>query len=178
MGIVEDIFMLIITLMLTIIIVFLLVKMRGKKMFVLAMIIGMIVIAFSWAYTMSIPFRQEVNMLFHSESQHVYRIEHAAYHIPLPPNTIFSYRTSSTAAMYFTRTSKDGIIKFFDDLSQSPIIILEPEDSLSGFSFHATLLLYYEQQNFIVKIKPSLRQGRWEIYIDVNKPRENMFFGL
>ena len=155
--------MLIPALIITITVIFLLAITLSKKMFVLVMIICVAMIVFACTYTVSPHLRQEVNTLFNIEYQH-HIIGNIGYRIPLPPRTAFEYRSSNTSAMYITGTSKDDIIKFFGDLSQSiPTVTVETEETLTIVSF------YYEQRNIIVEISPSLRQGRWNLYIDVKE---------
>ena len=138
--------------------------MKVKKMMIaLVGIIAVMLITSTYAYLFIHPFKQGVDMIFKNKTQHEYRIENVEYYIPLPPRTVFAYRTSDTQAKYFTATNRDDISKFYGDLIQANSNISSKlVDDLMVLSFP------YEQNNFTVRIKPYLGSNKWEMSIDVD----------
>ena len=133
-----------------------------KKPMIVFSVIIVAVISLVCTYAVNYSFRQWVDMMFNNKTQHGYRIGNIEYYIPLPPKTIFIYRTSETQSKYKTMTSYDDIIAFFDSLSQSCIMVNRERagDGLILLSFS------YMQRDFVIEIESSTRQDSWSFFID------------
>jgi hypothetical protein len=141
-------------------------KIRGRikvrKTMIVVVISCLALISVACAYIFSVQFRQGIDMVFNNQAQHGYRIENVEYKIPLPPKTIFAYRTSETQAKYITKTAKDDIIKFYGDLSGTNSNVNSwQKGDFTVFSFS------YNQRNFVIELKQSSSSNKWDLLIDI-----------
>lgn len=164
-----SLFILISVLILAILIIVIARFAASKKVWkIMTAIVGIIVVTlilFGCAYMFNRPLREGVDMIFDNKTQHDCRIGNTVvYYVPLPPKTIFAFRTSETGARYVTRTTKDDMLSFFSNLDE----LSSPENSWQEDDF-TVLSFWYEQKSFIVKIEQSEHDGKWGFFIDLNE---------
>ena len=97
-------------------------------------------------YILNTPFRQEINMIFNSATKHIYILDKQQNDIPLPPSTVFKYRSSDTLAAYVSKLSAGAISDFYSQLAENGAFLKEKENGA------IKLLFKYHGENFVVII--------------------------
>lgn len=147
-------------LILIIMLIFCILILKRNKGIAFIFTVGIIVVGIISGYLFYTPFRRNVDMLFNNKRYHEYRIQNIAYEIPLPPKTIFLYRSSDTQAKYMTKTDRDNIISFYNNLCKENANIDQASDTITILRFP------YKNNNATIEIKKK-SESLWELLIDI-----------
>ena len=128
------------------IVVVILIFVQYRKKGVVAIILCFVLGGIFCVYILNTPFRRESNMIFSPTTKHVYILNEQKNDIPLPPSTIFKYRSSDTLAAYVSKSSADEISDFYSRLVENGTWLKEKENSA------IKLLFKYHGDNFVIKI--------------------------
>jgi len=130
-------------------------------------IIGIIILSATFlslglfaTYHINHQFKQFYDMAFNNVSHHVSRLEHQAISIPLPPKTIFSFRFSDAGATYLTKTKKNEIIDFYDNIAEpnSFRVVKEKDETILPFKYH--------KEAFVIIIKKGTNSQTMYLTVD------------
>jgi len=130
-----------------------------KKAFIAVAVISTITLLVSiYAFLFYFPFRLQIKMdlSISGVSTHT-----AGGYLPLPPKTVFVSRFSSTGAQYITNTKEEGIIKYYNIISEDGSFESREKGEETILSFS------YRQTHFNVTIIKTTHWRRGEFIVEV-----------
>ena len=141
------------------IVVVILIFVQYRKKGVVAIILCFVLGGIFCVNILNTPFRRESNMIFSPTTKHVYILNEQKNSIPLPPSTIFKYRSSDTLAAYVSKSSADEISDFYFRLAENGTSLKKGENSA------IKILFKYNGDNFVVTIDENDNNSNFTIDI-------------
>lgn len=117
-----------------------------KTSAIIAIILCFVLGGIFCVYILNTPFRREVNMIFNPTTKHVYILDKQQNNVPLPPSTVFKYRSSDTLAAYVSKSSANEIYDFYSRIAENGTLLREKENNA------IKLLFEYHGDNLVVTI--------------------------
>ena len=130
-----------------------------KTSAIIAIILCFVLGGIFCVYILNTPFRREVNMIFNPTTKHVYILDKQQNNVPLPPSTVFKYRSSDTLAAYVSKSSADEISDFYFRLAENGTSLKKGENSA------IKILFKYNGDNFVVTIDENDNNSNFTIDI-------------
>ena len=92
------------------------------------------------------PLNEKFNIIFNPQKEHRYTINDKNNYLPLPNQTVLTYRTSDTQCVYKTKASVDEVFGFYSQISLNGVTIIENYKNGIVFEF------FYKENKIIVKL--------------------------
>ena len=73
-------------------------------------------------YLLNPQFKQFIDFKFNNSTEYTYVINNQTRKVPLPPKTIFLYRTSEIQAVYLTNVSEQEVVDFYFSMADSNVL--------------------------------------------------------
>ena len=100
-------------------------------------------------YLLNPQFKQFIDFKFNNSTEYTYVINNQTRKVPLPPKTIFLYRTSEIQAVYLTNVSEQEVVDFYFSMADSNVLKKNIEKQ------SIQLLFDYNESSFYVTCEPS-----------------------
>jgi hypothetical protein len=100
-------------------------------------------------YLLNPQFKQFIDFKFNNSTEYTYVINNQTRKVPLPPKTIFLYRTSEIQAVYLTNVSEQEVVDFYFSMADSNVLKKNIEKQSTQ------LLFDYNESSFSVTCEPS-----------------------